>query len=77
MIASSPCRPFRIDASVVVLGVALLGGCLAVRVGVVVVVAAVGGSLGTSSLTTLMAVLAADSYTVGGSSRLTPKIMNK
>jgi hypothetical protein len=76
MIASSPCRLSRIEASVVVLVDVVLGGYLAVQVGVVVVVTAVGGSLGTS-LTTLTAMLAAGSYTVGGSSRLTPKIMNK
>jgi hypothetical protein len=64
----------------------VLGGCLAVRVGVVVVVADVGGSLGTSLTTPAlrlvvlaavigsvpMPVLAANSYLVGGS-RLTPR----
>jgi hypothetical protein len=88
MIASSPCRSSRIEASVVTVFVGMvLGGCLAVRVTrVVVVVAAVGGSLGTSLTTAaalrlvvlavvgsvLMAVLTANLYPVGGS-RLIPK----
>jgi hypothetical protein len=85
MMASSPCRPSRIEASVVVLVGVGLGGCrLAVRVGVVVVVAAVGGSLGSTSLTTapalqlvVLAVMGCSVlmavYPVGGSPRLIPK----
>jgi hypothetical protein len=81
--ALSPSRSSRVKASVVVLVGVVLGGCLAVGGGlVVVVVADVGGSLRTFLSTpdlrlvvpaaVIGFVLAADSYLVGGS-RLTPK----
>jgi hypothetical protein len=76
--ASKPCGSSRIKASVAVLVGVVLGGCPAVWMGMVVlVVAAVGGSLLFAVVgSVLMAVLAADSYPVGGS-RLTPPEENE